>query len=117
MTARIDTSQVDAFARKLEVASHQIEEEASQFEEYWGGVLVDELQAGVAVDTGHLRDSIEQVEPGGITFGGASYGEFLERGTATMAPQPFIAPAIKRIRTRVSKDAGERAVKLIQHGR
>jgi len=68
-------------------------------------------------DSGHLADSIEQVEPGGITFGDAFYWQFLEKGTARMAPRPFVAPAMKRIRTPARKDAGERAVKLIQRGR
>lgn len=115
--AKVDASQVDRFAERLALAARLIEEEGEQFEEKWGQDWVDEMRAGVSVDTGRLRDSIRQVEPGGITFGDAFYGHFLEKGTARMAPRPFIVPAMKRIRPKARKDAGERAVKLIQRGR
>ena len=116
-TAKVDASQVEGFARRLALASQLIEEEGEQFEELWGGRWVDEMVATVPRDSGHLADSIEQVEPGGITFGDAFYWQFVEKGTARMAPRPFVAPAMKRIRTPARKDAGERAVKLIQRGR
>lgn len=114
--AKVDASQVDGFARRLRLASQLIEEEGDQFEEEWGGRWVDEMQASVATDTGHLRDSIQMVEPGGITFGDAFYWRFLEYGTSKMSPRPFIRPTMKRIRPGARKDAGVRAVKLIQRG-
>ena len=112
---RIDASQVDAFARRLETASRRIEEEADQFEEKWGEEWAEEMRAGVSVDTGRGRDSIQQGEPGEISMEG--YLRFLDRGTAHMPPEPFIRPALKRIQPRATKDAGDRAVKLIQRGR
>jgi HK97 gp10 family phage protein len=116
-TAKVDASQVESFARKLQLAAQLIEEEGEQFEEKWGGEWVDQMRAIVPVASGKLRDSIEQVEPGGITMGDAFYWRFLEFGTSKMAPQPFVRPSMKRIRTPARKDAGERAVKLIQRGR
>lgn len=115
--AKVDASQVDGFARKLALAAQLIEEEGDQFEEHWGGLWADEMRSAVATDTHHLQDSIEMVEPGGITFGDAFYWRFLEYGTSKMAPHPFIRPTMKRIRTPARKDAGVRAVKLIQRGR
>lgn len=118
--AKVDASQVDRFADRLALASRLIEEEGEQFEEEWGGKWADEMRATVAVGPGdpvHLRDEIEQVEPGGITFGRAYWWIFLEHGTSKMAPQPFVRPAMKRIRTPARKDASNRAIKLIQRGR
>lgn len=115
-TARIDASQVVAFANRLNVAAQIVEREAESFQQEWGGKWADEMAAVVPVATGKLRDSIQQVEPGGITFGDAFYWRFLEYGTSKMAPQPFVRPAMKRIRTPAKDDAGERAVRLI-HGR
>lgn len=117
-TAKVDASQVDGFARKLALAAQLIEEEGDQFEDLWGEEWADGMRAGVAVDTGLTRDAIVQVEPGVITFGNRGHiAGFLERGTARMSPRPFIRPAMKQIRTPARKDAGERAVKLIQRGR
>jgi HK97 gp10 family phage protein len=62
---------------------------------------------------GHLRDNIEQVEPGGISFGDSYWWRFLERGTSRMAPQPFIKPARNKIRTAARKDIAERAVDIL----
>ena len=115
--AKVDASQVDGFARRLALAARLIEEEGEQFEEQWGGVWADEMRAVVPVASGKLRDSIEQVEPGGITFGDAFYWRFLEYGTSKMSPKPFIRPTMKRVRTPARKDAGTRAVNLIQRGR
>lgn len=113
--AKIDASQVDAFARNLNQAAQLIEKEGDQFEEVWGDKLVDVLRVTVPVDTGRGRDSIEQGEPGEIAMEG--YLRFVDRGTALMSPQPFIRPAMKRIENPAREDAAKRAVKLIQRGR
>lgn len=115
MTTRIDASQVTAFANRLQRASQIVEQEADKFEEKWGEELVDGMQAAAPVLTGRLRDSIDQVEPGGIAIT-APYWRFVEYGTARMAPQPFIRPAMQRIRKPATEDAGDRAVRLIARG-
>ena len=115
--AKVDASQVERFADRLALASRLIEEEGEQFESEWGEKWADDMRATVSRDTGHLADSIQQVEPGGITFGDAFYWRFLEKGTSKMAPKPFVQPAMKRIRTPARKDAGQRAVRLMQRGR
>lgn len=115
-SASIDASQVTAFANRLAAASQKIEQEAESFQEEWGGKLVDEMRASVAVgdEAPHLRDMIEQVEPGGITFTDEGYyWRFLEDGTARMAPQPFVRPSMKRITPPAVKDAGERSLRLM----
>lgn len=118
--AKVDASQVERFADRLALASRVIEEEGEQFEQEWGEKWAADMRATVAVGPGdpvHLRDEIRQVEPGGITFGDAYWWLFLERGTSKMSPRPFIKPAMKRIRTPARKDAGQRAVRLMQRGR
>jgi HK97 gp10 family phage protein len=77
------------------------------------------MRSTVAVGPGepvHLRDEIRQVEPGGITMGDAYWWRFLEHGTVHMSPQPFIKPAMKRIRTPARKDAVQRAIDLMKRG-
>jgi HK97 gp10 family phage protein len=116
MVTTVDATQVENFAKRLALASRLIEEEGEDFTDEWGGKWADEMKATVPVDTGKLRDSIRQVEPGGITMGDAFYWPFVDRGTARMAPQPFVQPAMKRIRKPAAEDAGRRAVRLISRG-
>ena len=67
--------------------------------------LVDGVAAAknkVAVDTGNLKGSISHSDLRTVgstgTIGGefgptANYGEYVERGTSRMAPQPYMGPA------------------------
>lgn len=119
--AKVDASQVESYARSLQLASQLIAEEGKDFEELWGEKWADAMRTTVPVsqeennkDGVHLRDEIRQVEPGGITFGRAYWWYFLERGTVNMSPQPFVAPARKLIRTPARKDAADRAIKLLR---
>lgn len=51
----------------------------------------------VPVDTGDLRDTIDNDNPSARkfrVFTGKGYGGFVELGTAKMNKQPFLAPAI-----------------------
>jgi HK97 gp10 family phage protein len=71
------------------------------------------------VDTGALRDGITQTITGsgrgaGITgnvFSTAPYGRFVENGTATQAPQPWLGPAVSE-----HQDAFERNIDKIISG-
>ena len=114
-SVRVNTKDVDRFARRLTAASQFIESEGEAFQQEWGGNLAEEMRAQVPVRTGELRDSIAQVEPGGIAIR-APYWHFLEYGTSRMAPQAFVRPSIKRITPPATKDAGERAKRLISRG-
>lgn len=113
---KVDISDLVRFENRLKTAAANVEREAESFQQEWGGKWADDMKATVPVASGHLRDSINQVEPGGITFGDASYWRFLEYGTSKMSPQPFVRPTMKRIRTPARKDAGERAIRLIRGG-
>ena len=124
--ARVDASQVEAFADRLALAARVVEQEADDFQTEWGNEWVREMKSRVPVSTtdrspgsrryGHLRDNIQQIEPGGITFGDAFWWVFLERGTTRMSAQPFIKPSMKKIRTPARKDAAQRAIDLIAKG-
>lgn len=118
--ATLDASQVTAFANRLALASRIVEQEAEDFQDEWGEKWADEMRSTVAVgdDPPHLRDAISQVEPGGISMGGDEfdYWRHLENGTSKMAPQPFVRPAMQRIRKPAKEDAGQRAVRLISKG-
>ena len=125
--SKVDVSDLIDFENRLATAARIVEREAEDFQTEWGNEWVREMKSRVPVSTtdrspgsrryGHLRDNIQQIEPGGITFGDAFWWVFLERGTTRMSAQPFIKPAMKKIRTPARKDAGERAIDLIQRGR
>lgn len=114
--AKLDVSQVIAFEKRLETAARIVEQEAKDFQQQWGEAWADAMRSTVPRDTGELERSIQQVEPGGITFGKAFYWRFLEYGTSKMSPRPFVRPAMKRIRTPARKDASARAMRLISKG-
>jgi HK97 gp10 family phage protein len=114
-SVRINTAQVDAFERRLRAAAQSVENEGREWQQEWGEELADEMQVMAPVDTGRLRDSIDQVEPGGIAIS-APYWRFVEYGTSRMAPRPFIGPAIRRIKEPAEKDAAKRGISLIAKG-
>ena len=116
----VDHSDVDRFQRKLEATAALADAMAEDFQQDWGQEWASEIIARTPTGPGipvHLKDEIRQVEPGGITMGRAFWWRFLERGTVNMAPQPFINPAMKKIRTPARKDAAQRAIDLIQSGK
>ena len=115
-----DHSSVALFQHKLETTARLAEEMAEDFQQDWGQKWADEILARTPTGPGipvHLKNQIRQIEPGGITMGEAYWWLFLERGTVNMEPRPFINPAMKKIRTPARKDAGARAIDLIQRGK
>ena len=108
----IDSSQVASFGAKLSTAGARIQVEEEIWAQRWGGEVVDEMVATVARDTGKLAESIAQVEPGGIEIG-EDYWRFVDRGTSRMAPRPFVAPAVHRVKPRAVADAGRLAVESL----
>lgn len=112
--AKIDVSQVAGFAVKLDTAAALADEMAESWQQEHGENWAQEMRATAPVDTGRLRGSIRQVEPGGITMGDAFWWRFLEYGTTKMSPRPFVNPAMKRIRTPARKDATQRAIDLLR---
>lgn len=50
----------------------------------------------------------------GVSFGDAFYWRFVEYGTSTRPPHPFIGPTLKRMRPAIRKDAATRAVQALQ---
>lgn len=116
-TAKIDASQVKTFAQKLALTASLTDEMADDWQSEHGEKWASEMRSSVPTGPGvpvHLKDSIRQVEPGGISMGDAYWWRFLEYGTSKMGPQPFIKPAMKRIRTPARKDAAQRAVDLLR---
>lgn len=116
-TAKLNFSQVIAFEKKLALTASLVDKMAEDWQGEHGENWMVEMVQTVPVGPGdpvHLYEEIDQVEPGGITFGDAFWWRFLEYGTVHMAPQPFIKPAMKRIRTPARKDAAERAMRLLR---
>lgn len=108
----IDASDVAEFAGRLNTASKLIDTIETDWARDWGQVTANEMRASAPRLTGRLAASIHQVEPGGISIG-ADYWRFVERGTAHMPPQPFIAPSVNRVAPRAATDALTRASRLI----
>lgn len=108
----IDTSQVDRFAKRLESKSHTIDTEAELWAERWGGEAADEMAQQAPKDTGKGARSIRQVEPGGIAIGEDYMYKYVDRGTVHMPPQPFISPAVNKVRPRAVRDGLDRGVDI-----
>lgn len=115
--ARVDFSDVTAFEKKLALTASLTERMAEDWQQEHGENWAQQMRSTVPVGPGepvHLRDSIRQVSPGGITMGDAFWWRFLEYGTVKMAPRPFVVPAMKKIRTPARKDAAQRAINLLR---
>jgi len=66
------------------------------------------------VDTGNLRSSISLDEENGglgwIVGPTAEYGDYVERGTSRMGPQPYLGPAYDQRLSGLIEDLADRAV-------
>lgn len=62
--------------------------------------IAADMRRLVPVDTGELRESIEDIEVDGhgVISVGTDHWEFVEYGTSRMDAQPFIRPALYRNR-------------------
>jgi HK97 gp10 family phage protein len=102
----IDASQVHRFAARLNLP---IIEEPWQKE--WSRKVADDMRSLAPVLTGELRDSIRETSDGVEV--GAGYGVYVEKGTATNAPQPFAAPAVNRNIKPAAQDLGRRVIRQL----
>jgi HK97 gp10 family phage protein len=102
----IDVSQVVRFAARLNLPV--IEE---PWIDEWSGKVADDMRSLAPVDTGALRDSIDETSNGVEV--GVDYGVYVEYGTAHNAPQPFTVPAINRNIKSAAADAGRLVVRQL----
>jgi HK97 gp10 family phage protein len=102
----IDVSQVHRFAARLNLPI--IEE---PWQEEWSRKVADDMRSLAPVDTGALRDSIDETSNGVEV--GVDYGVYVEYGTAHNAPQPFTVPAISRNIKSAAADAGRLVVRQL----
>ena len=101
----LDFSELDAYAAHLAAASDLDENE---WVDEWGGRTATAMQAYAPVRTGELRGSIRHSR-GQVTVG-VDYWEYVDRGTAHMAPRPFVEPAVHDIEPEAVKDVERRAI-------
>jgi HK97 gp10 family phage protein len=102
----MNASQVTAFAARLSMPVV-----AEPWQEEWSGKVADDMRSFAPVDTGALRDSIQETNDGVEV--GVSYGAFIEYGSAHNAPQPFTVPAINRNIKPAAADLGRRVVRQL----
>jgi HK97 gp10 family phage protein len=95
MKIRIDTRQLDRLARDLSKAADKIEGAVPLLIAKTAADIEANAKKVVPVDTGFLKDSITSEADGLHAEVGptASYGAYVEYGTARMAPQPYMGPA------------------------
>lgn len=93
-----DTAKLDAILRNLgknkSIATEQI-----------ANGVVDIAKDNAPVLSGALRDSIH-VESDGDDHAvvvGVDYGAFVEFGTSRMAAQPYLGPAVAKVRKKLAK--------------
>jgi hypothetical protein len=102
----IDVSQVTRFAARLNLPV--IEE---PWTDEWSRKVADDWRAGVPVLTGEYKDSIHVTDDGAEAD--AKHAVFVERGTASMAPQPALVPAINRNIKSAAADAGRLVIRQL----
>jgi HK97 gp10 family phage protein len=95
---RIDLSEVDSLARTLTGKAATVEQAAERIVAKGAYDMQATAQILVAVDTGNLKNSISTEVDGLSAEVGptAEYGDYVENGTSTQAPQPYMGPAFDR---------------------
>ena len=100
--ADLDLSQLNALIVDMEAAPRELEGLVRVAVQKTAADIKADAQAFAPVDTGFLRGSITyetHVRAGGVDAEigpTAEYGEFVELGTARMAPQAYMGPAFDR---------------------
>jgi HK97 gp10 family phage protein len=98
MDMYIDLSEVDSLARTLIGKAASVEKAAGTIVAKTAFDMQATAQTIVAVDTGNLKNSISTDIEGLTAEIGptAEYGQYVEDGTSTQAPQPYLGPAFDR---------------------
>lgn len=96
MSAGIDTSELDKLADDFAAAGPKVRRSSSAEMTKAAAQLRDDAKAAAPVDSGALRDSIHV--RGGQDYrdiiADARHAMFVEFGTSSMAPQPFLWPQV-----------------------
>ena len=79
-----------------------IDGDISDFLEQLGGDIESDAKTACPVDTGRLRGSIEHEVSGDTLRVGSNveYSVYVEEGTRYMAAEPYLRPALFRVRAR-----------------
>lgn len=99
---------IDTFVQRLNTP---IELTEQGWQDEWSRKLADEWRKRVDVDTGEYRESIH-VTPDGAASD-VDHSVYNEYGTAHMAPQPALRPAIDFLLRPAAKDAGDRVIRQL----
>lgn len=104
-----DTSDVSAFAGRLDRSATSVDQTARDVGDRHGARLATAMAAAAPARTGELAASIRHVG-GGVVEVGAEHGPYQEYGTARHGPQPFARPALTKVAPEYVRAAGERIV-------
>lgn len=92
MTVRLDTHKLDMIIATFPAQSEEVVKAGAQ-------AVKGYAAAGAPVDTGALKDSINEAKKGDLLYhvaDGVEYGIYQELGTSRMRAHSFMVPAVER---------------------
>jgi HK97 gp10 family phage protein len=101
--AKLDTSGLDRLTAQLEARAEKIIASAAL-------QIEGEAKVRAPVDTGALRSSIMAEAKKRLLWwvhDGVEYGQFIEMGTSRMKAQPFLIPAVEKVRAKFNEKWAE----------
>lgn len=121
-----DTSELDDLAGDLAKAPFEAQQQIRELTAKTADEIADAARSRVPVATGALRESIKVSGAGSnqkqisrtVTAGNAEayYAAFVEFGTATQAPHPFMGPAAEDHLDAYADEVAEIAADVITEG-
>lgn len=102
----------------LSLAARAVEEKIGEIIAAGAETVCKSAKELCPVDTGRLRDSIS-VSPsvdGAIVSSDADYAAYVEFGTSSLAPQPYLVPALLMNTSSIIASAAEAIVKEVERG-
>lgn len=104
---------VDIIQNDIRYVAHRVDQEMQVRRKTVIRMGIFYARLFAAVDTGFMRDHIDEVPEGYASH--AHYSKYQEFGTWKMTPRPFMRPSVRKVRAEINKAFAGFSVAIVRH--